>query len=87
MRCPSRQATVVNRVVDRSQLWEGACPRWRPLGRPGFLKIVPTLPRGNASRDALRHRRAGFKSGRGASLAAFPRRAWERSEVARCFCG
>ncbi|AZZ77153.1 hypothetical protein CCX46_19045 [Pseudomonas sp. RU47] len=29
--------------------------------------------RGNASRDALRH------SGRGASMAALPRRAWERS--------
>ncbi|RAH02490.1 hypothetical protein DJ480_12175 [Pseudomonas sp. Leaf98] len=32
--------------------------------------------RGNASSDALRHT---FKSGRGASWAAFPRRAWERS--------
>ncbi|KAA0976819.1 DUF1534 domain-containing protein [Pseudomonas sp. ANT_H12B] len=38
--------------------------------------IVPTLPRGNASRDAPRHRR---NSGRGASPAALPRRAWERS--------
>ncbi|KAA0994609.1 hypothetical protein FQ192_13840 [Pseudomonas sp. ANT_J12] len=38
---------------------------------------VPTLPRGNAARDALRH------SGRGASMAAFPCRAWERS----CFSG
>ncbi|QDV95604.1 hypothetical protein FFH90_015395 [Pseudomonas sp. ATCC 43928] len=35
--------------------------------------IVPTLPRGNASCDALRH------GGRGASVAALPRRAWERS--------
>ncbi|POM12480.1 hypothetical protein CUU62_11485 [Pseudomonas sp. WP001] len=34
-------------------------------------------PRGNASRDALRH---CFESGRGASRAAFPRRAWERSD-------
>ncbi|QBQ14750.1 DUF1534 domain-containing protein [Pseudomonas sp. SXM-1] len=32
--------------------------------------------RGNASGDALRH---DFKSGRGASSAAFPREAWERS--------
>ncbi|NMX54659.1 DUF1534 domain-containing protein [Pseudomonas sp. WS 5146] len=32
--------------------------------------------RGNASSDALRH---NFKTGRGASWAAFPRRAWERS--------
>ncbi|MCF5139617.1 DUF1534 domain-containing protein [Pseudomonas edaphica] len=32
--------------------------------------------RGNASGDALRHT---FKRGRGASRAAFPRRAWERS--------
>ncbi|MCF5228443.1 DUF1534 domain-containing protein [Pseudomonas sp. PA-5-4G] len=43
------------------------------------MKIVPTLPCGNASCDALRHRCARLKSGRGASLAAFPRRAWERS--------
>ncbi|MCF5142297.1 DUF1534 domain-containing protein [Pseudomonas sp. PA-6-1D] len=43
------------------------------------MKIVPTLPRGNASRDALRHRCAGLKSGRGASLAAFLCCAWERS--------
>ncbi|KAB0475055.1 DUF1534 domain-containing protein [Pseudomonas tolaasii] len=33
-------------------------------------------PRGNASSDALRH---NFKSGRRASRAAFPRRAWERA--------
>ncbi|KAB0476974.1 DUF1534 domain-containing protein [Pseudomonas tolaasii] len=33
-------------------------------------------PRGNASGDAPRH---DFKSGRRASEAAFPRRAWERS--------
>ncbi|KAB0477167.1 DUF1534 domain-containing protein [Pseudomonas tolaasii] len=33
-------------------------------------------PRGNACGDALRH---DFKSGRRASKAAFPRRAWERS--------
>ncbi|NNA50345.1 DUF1534 domain-containing protein [Pseudomonas lactis] len=32
--------------------------------------------RGNASRDAPRHPRT---AGRGASHAAFPRRAWERS--------
>ncbi|RXE53406.1 hypothetical protein B4O85_07890 [Pseudomonas azotoformans] len=32
--------------------------------------------RGNASRDAARHPRT---AGRGASHAAFPRRAWERS--------
>ncbi|NIL18631.1 DUF1534 domain-containing protein [Pseudomonas sp. AN3A02] len=32
--------------------------------------------RGNASCDALRH---DVKSGRGASRAAFPRGAWERS--------
>ena len=32
--------------------------------------IIPTLPRGNASRDALRHRCARLKSGRGASQAA-----------------
>ncbi|AZV25511.1 hypothetical protein CT157_05720 [Pseudomonas syringae] len=42
--------------------------------------------RGNASRDAPRH------SGRGASMAAFPRRAWERStefqpEILRGFTG
>ncbi|NNA75256.1 DUF1534 domain-containing protein [Pseudomonas lactis] len=36
-------------------------------------------PRGNASRDALRH---DFKGGRRASRAAFPRRAWERSVTA-----
>ncbi|TKK11651.1 hypothetical protein PflCFBP13510_11625 [Pseudomonas fluorescens] len=34
--------------------------------------------RGNASRDALRH---PFKSGRGASRAALPRGAWERSST------
>ncbi|MCF5041684.1 DUF1534 domain-containing protein [Pseudomonas sp. PA-7-1E] len=34
--------------------------------------------RGSASRDALRH---PFKSGRGASRAAFPRGAWERSSM------
>ncbi|OKP72728.1 hypothetical protein DD985_20500 [Pseudomonas sp. HMWF011] len=34
-------------------------------------------PRGNASCDALRH-----ALGRGASSAAFPRRAWERSSNA-----
>ncbi|QHD04716.1 hypothetical protein PspR76_02715 [Pseudomonas sp. R76] len=34
--------------------------------------------RGNASRDALRH-----KGGRRASIAAFPRRAWERSAPQR----
>ncbi|TKJ96174.1 hypothetical protein PflCFBP13510_27300 [Pseudomonas fluorescens] len=33
-------------------------------------------PRGHASSDALRH---GFKAGRGASGATFPRGAWERS--------
>ncbi|QJI45603.1 DUF1534 domain-containing protein [Pseudomonas sp. ADAK2] len=38
--------------------------------------IVPTLLRGNASRDAPRHRSNG---GRGASLTALPRRAWDRS--------
>ncbi|TLG91175.1 DUF1534 domain-containing protein, partial [Pseudomonas edaphica] len=43
------------------------------------MKIVPTLPRGNASCDALRHRCARLKSGRGASLAAFLCCAWERS--------
>ncbi|MCF4975655.1 DUF1534 domain-containing protein [Pseudomonas lactis] len=32
--------------------------------------------RGNASNDAPRH---NFKSRRGASRVAFPRRAWERS--------
>ncbi|QHD10087.1 hypothetical protein PspR76_14395 [Pseudomonas sp. R76] len=32
--------------------------------------------RGNVSRDALRH---PFQAGRGASQAAFPRGAWERS--------
>ncbi|KAA0985579.1 DUF1534 domain-containing protein [Pseudomonas sp. ANT_J12] len=37
--------------------------------------IVPTLLRGNASCDAPRH----VVMGRGASRAAFPRRAWERS--------
>ncbi|CAN2969833.1 hypothetical protein METHPM2_150022 [Pseudomonas sp. PM2] len=35
-------------------------------------------PRGNASCDAPRH---GFKSGRRAPNAAFPRRAWERSTM------
>ncbi|TVT82895.1 DUF1534 domain-containing protein [Pseudomonas sp. H3(2019)] len=40
------------------------------------MPLVPTLPRGNASRDALRH---SVNIGRRASLAAFPRRAWERS--------
>ncbi|MCF5544550.1 DUF1534 domain-containing protein [Pseudomonas salomonii] len=34
--------------------------------------------RGNASSDAPRH---AFKSGRRASRAAFPRRAWERSTI------
>ncbi|OZO06064.1 hypothetical protein B7453_03130 [Pseudomonas sp. IB20] len=34
--------------------------------------------RGNASGDALRQ---DFKSGRRASRAAFPRRAWERSVI------
>ncbi|MBA5956563.1 DUF1534 domain-containing protein [Pseudomonas lactis] len=34
--------------------------------------------RGNASRDALRHR---CSAGRGASSVAFPRGAWERSAV------
>ncbi|NMX77052.1 DUF1534 domain-containing protein [Pseudomonas sp. WS 5532] len=48
-----------------------------PPSRASPLKIVPTLPRGNASRDALRHRCAGLKSGRGASLAAFLCCAWE----------
>ncbi|KAB0470759.1 DUF1534 domain-containing protein [Pseudomonas tolaasii] len=33
-------------------------------------------PRGNASCDVLRH---ALKNGRGASRAAFPRGAWERS--------
>ncbi|MGF6110605.1 hypothetical protein QFZ85_002141 [Pseudomonas frederiksbergensis] len=41
-------------------------------------------PRGHASRDALRHQRAGFRlaslAERRASPAAFPRRAWERSQ-------
>ncbi|MCF5232827.1 DUF1534 domain-containing protein [Pseudomonas sp. PA-5-4G] len=44
----------------------------------GFL-IVPPLLRGNASRDALRHQCPSLKPcaevGRGASRAAFPRRA------------
>ncbi|NWL21178.1 hypothetical protein DM828_17850 [Pseudomonas umsongensis] len=34
--------------------------------------------RGNASRDAPR---SSFRKGRGASRAAFPRRAWERSTL------
>ncbi|AZV28470.1 hypothetical protein CT157_21450 [Pseudomonas syringae] len=40
---------------------------------PAALNDRSHALRGNASRDALRH------SGRGASGAAFPRRAWERS--------
>ncbi len=40
-----------------------------------LVMIVPTLPRGNASTDAPR----SALEGRGASRAAFPRRAWERS--------
>ncbi|OPB09926.1 hypothetical protein BFW91_14415 [Pseudomonas fluorescens] len=35
-------------------------------------------PRGNAALDALR---PPLKAGRGASQAAFPRRAWERSGI------
>ncbi|RJG12347.1 DUF1534 domain-containing protein [Pseudomonas cavernicola] len=46
--------------------------------RWGISLIVPTLQRGNAACDALRHRR---RAGRGASGEAFPRRAWERSDV------
>ncbi|TVT82688.1 DUF1534 domain-containing protein [Pseudomonas sp. H3(2019)] len=45
--------------------------------------IVPTLQRGNAARDALRHNGVRLtqvlKVERGASLEAFPRGAWERS--------
>ena len=47
---------------------------------PHFFAPIPDrshAPRGNASSDALRH--IPFRSGRRASRAAFPRRAWERS--------
>ncbi|PAU52457.1 hypothetical protein BZL43_24640 [Pseudomonas sp. PICF141] len=49
--------------------------RWKSCKGQKFGKDRSHALRGNASMDALRP----LRMGRGASRAAFPRRAWERS--------